>query len=171
MRFLLTTLPLFLLAIPAAAEDKPVQFVRDVRPILAKNCFGCHGPDEKARKAKLRLDVEDSAKAVIVAGDIDASDLIKRITSGGDDRMPPPKTGPALPADQIDLITRWVKQGAKWERHWSFEKPIRPPLPDVRLADWPKNPIDRFVLARLEKEGLKPSPEADKPTLARRVAL
>jgi Protein of unknown function (DUF1553)/Protein of unknown function (DUF1549)/Planctomycete cytochrome C len=170
MRFLLTTLPIFL-AIPTAAQDKPVHFVRDIRPILAKNCFGCHGPDEKARKAKLRLDVEDSAKAVIVAGDVDASDLIKRISSGGDDRMPPPKTGSALPADQIDLITRWVKQGAKWGRHWAFEKPVRPPLPDVHLADWPKNPIDRFTLARLEKEGLKPSPEADKHTLARRVAL
>src|SRR5947199_93943 len=76
--------------------------------------------------------------------------------AGGDERMPPPKTGPSLPPEQIEVLTRWVKQGAKWGRHWAFEKPIRPPLPGVELADWPKNPIDRFVLARLEKEGLAP---------------
>jgi hypothetical protein len=158
-------------ALPAWADEKPINFVRDVRPILAKNCFGCHGPDEKARKAKLRLDLEGGAKAVIVPGEPDASDLVKRITADGDDRMPPPKTGPALPAEQIEILTKWVKQGAKWGRHWAFEKPVRPGLPEVKLTAWPKNPIDRFVLARLEKEGLKPSPEADKYTLARRVAL
>jgi Protein of unknown function (DUF1553)/Protein of unknown function (DUF1549)/Planctomycete cytochrome C len=162
---------LLLLALPASADDKPVNFVRDVRPILAKNCFGCHGPDEKARKAKLRLDLEEGAKAVIVPGEPDASDLVKRITSEGDDRMPPPKTGPALPAEQQELLTRWVKQGAKWGRHWAFEKPVRPPLPEVKFAGWAKNPVDRFVVARLEREGLAPSPEADKYTLARRVAL
>ena len=104
------------IALPARADDKPVSFVRDVRPILAKNCFGCHGPDEKARKAKLRLDVEEGAKAVIVPGEPDASDLVKRITAEGDDRMPPPKTGKPLPPEQVELITRWVKQGAKWDR-------------------------------------------------------
>src|SRR3954471_4885903 len=137
---------LLVLATPLWADDKPVSFVRDVRPILAKNCFGCHGPDEKARKAKLRLDVEDSAKNVIVAGDVDASDLIKRITSEGDDRMPPPKVGPAPPAEQVELVRRWVKEGAKWGRHWSFDTPAPPTLPDVKLADWPKNEIDRFIL-------------------------
>src|SRR3954447_559513 len=162
---------LLFVAVPARADDKPVSFVRDVRPILAKNCFGCHGPDDKARKAKLRLDVEESAKGVVVPGEPDASDLVKRISAEGDDRMPPPKTGKALPPEQVEVITRWVKQGAKWGRHWAFEKPVRPPLPAVKLADWPKNPIDRFVLARLEADGLKPSPEADKYTLARRVAL
>jgi hypothetical protein len=162
---------ILLLAPPAIADEKPVNFVRDVRPILAKNCFGCHGPDEKARKAKLRLDLEEVAKAVIVAGEPDASDLVKRITAEGDDRMPPPKTGKALPAEQVEVITRWVKQGAKWGRHWAFEKPVRPPLPEVKQAGWPKNPIDRFVLSRLEREGITPSPEADKYTLARRVAL
>src|SRR4051812_22313331 len=91
---------LLCITLPAQADDQPVNFVRDVRPILAKNCFGCHGPDEKARKAKLRLDVEESAKNVIVAGDVDASDLVKRLTSEGDDRMPPPKIGPALPPEQ-----------------------------------------------------------------------
>src|SRR5262249_18891815 len=122
-------------------------------------------------KAKLRLDVEESAKGVIVSGDIDASDLVKRITSEGDDRMPPPKAAGALPPEQIELIRQWVKQGAKWGRHWAFEKPVRPRIPDVKLADWPRSPIDRLVLARLEKEGLRPSAEADKYTLARRVAL
>ena len=162
---------LLFVAVPARADDKPVSVERDVRPILARNCFGCHGPDEKARKAKLRLDVEESAKGVIVAGEPDASDLVKRITGDGDDRMPPPKAGKPLPPEQVDLITRWVQQGAKWGRHWAFQKPVRPPLPAVRAADWPKSPVDRFVLARLEKEGLAPSPEADKYTLARRVAL
>src|SRR5262245_60905656 len=100
---------LLFIAVPARADDKPVSFVRDVRPILAKNCFGCHGPDEKARKAKLRLDVEDSAKAVIVSGDTDASDLVKRITAEGDDRMPPAKVGPALLPEQVEVLTRWVK--------------------------------------------------------------
>jgi Protein of unknown function (DUF1553)/Protein of unknown function (DUF1549)/Planctomycete cytochrome C len=162
---------LLCITLPAQADDQPVNFVRDVRPILAKNCFGCHGPDEKARKAKLRLDVEESAKNVIVAGDVDASDLIKRLTSEGDDRMPPPKIGPALHPEQVELVRRWVKEGAKWGRHWSFEKPVRPPLPDVKLTSWPKSEIDRFILARLEKEGLTPSAEADKHTLVRRVAL
>jgi mono/diheme cytochrome c family protein len=162
---------LLLFAFPARADDKPVNFIRDVRPILAKNCFGCHGPDEKARKAKLRLDVEESARAVIVAGDVDASDIVKRITAEGDDRMPPAKADKALTPEQVEVISRWVKRGAKWGRNWAFEKPTRPPLPEVKLVDWPKSPIDRFVLARLEKEGLAPSPEADKYTLARRVAL
>src|SRR6476469_5109243 len=120
---------LLVIALPARADDKPVNFVRDVRPILAKNCFGCHGPDEKARKAKLRLDVEGSAKAVIVHGEPDASDLVKRVTADGDDRMPPPKTGKGLPPEQVEVLTRWVKQGAKWGRHWASEKPTRPSLP------------------------------------------
>ena len=96
--------------------------------------------------------------------------LLQRIASRDDDRMPPAKTGKTLTAEQIDTLNTWVKQGAKWGRHWAFEKPVRPKLPEVKLATWPKNAIDRFILARLEKEGLKPSPEADKYTLARRVA-
>lgn len=169
MRWLI--LAVALIAAPAFADEKPVSFVRDVRPILVKNCYACHGPDDKQRKAKLRFDIEESAKSkVIVPGDAD-SELLKRVASHDDDRMPPAKAGSALAPEQIDILKAWVKEGAKWGRHWAFEKPVRPPLPDVKLADWPRNPIDRFVLARLEKEGLKPSPEAGKFTLARRVAL
>src|SRR4051812_49937876 len=113
-------------ALPARADDKPVSFVRDVRPILAKNCFGCHGPDEKARKAKLRLDVEESAKGVIVPGDPDASDLIKRVTAEGDDRMPPPKAGNALPPEEAEISTQWLTRAGNWGRHWASARPTRP---------------------------------------------
>jgi hypothetical protein len=171
MRLLFVIVVSALLAPSVFADERPINFVRDVRPILATHCFACHGPDEKQRKAKLRLDVEESANAkVIVPGDLE-SELLKRISSKDDDRMPPAKAGSALTAEQIDILKAWIKQGAKWGRHWAFEKPVRPPLPNVKLADWPRNPIDRLVLARLEKEGLKPSPEADKYTLARRAAL
>jgi mono/diheme cytochrome c family protein/cell division protein FtsB len=156
----------------AVAADKSVDFVRDVRPILVNNCFACHGPDDKQRKARLRFDVEDSAKKkAIVAGDADGSPLVQRVLSRDEDRMPPAETGKTLTPEQVETLKQWIKHGAKWGRHWAFEKPVRPPLPDIKLAGWPKNPIDRFVLARLEKEGLKPSQEADKYTLARRVAL
>ena len=178
MRRLLTTVALFALGLPAVAAETAVNFVRDVRPILAKNCFGCHGPDEKKRQAGLRLDVESSAKAerkgrkAIVPGDPTASTLVRRIDSAdADEKMPPADSGRALTQEQIDLLKQWVKQGAKWGQHWAFEKPVRPPLPVVKRADWAKGSIDRFVLARLEKEGLAPSPEADRSTLARRVAL
>ncbi len=171
MRFHFCCLALALLGAHAFAEEKPVNFVRDVRPILVHNCYACHGPDDKQRKAKLRLDVEASAKAkAIVPGDM-KSELLQRIASRDDDRMPPAKTGKTLTPEQIDTLKTWVKQGAKWGRHWAFEKPVRPKLPEVKLANWPKNAIDRFILARLEKEKLQPSPEADKYTLARRVAL
>ena len=174
MRFLFLATSFVFVTVPAFGEDRPVHFVRDVRPILAKNCFGCHGPDEKQRKAKLRLDVEESArtKKAVVPGDADASKLVQRITSREDDRMPPVDSGKELTPDQVGLITRWVKQGAKWGQHWAFQKPERPPNPEITNHQSAiANPIDRFVLARLEKEGLKPSPEADRYILARRVAL
>jgi hypothetical protein len=156
----------------------PVNFVRDVRPILSKHCFACHGPDEGHRKADLRLDVEASAKGtaaepgVIVAGKAGASELVSRIISTDDEmRMPPPKSGPPLAKEQIDLIKRWIDQGAKWGAHWSFTPPDRPQPPTVKQAAWPKNDIDRFVLARLEREQLAPSPAVDRVTLIRRVSL
>lgn len=160
------------------AKPKPVSFVRDIRPILAKNCYACHGPDESQRKAKLRLDTKQGAFATresgnpLAPGKPDESEVYVRITS--DDptmRMPPGKDDKRLVPEQVALIKRWIEEGAKWESHWAFEKPERPPIPAVKDESWAKTPIDRFVLARLEVEGLKPSPEADRYALVRRVSL
>jgi len=166
---------------PSAAEEgKPseLQFNRDIRPILSENCFQCHGPDVHQRQAELRLDTHEGATAehdggkAIVAGNIKSSRLIQRILSTvADERMPPEKTGRKLTAQQIDLLRKWIEQGAKYEKHWSLLPPQRVELPKVNDAAWPKNAIDRFALARLEREGLSPSPEADKGTLLRRVSL
>jgi hypothetical protein len=155
-----------------------IEFNRDIRPILSDRCYACHGPDQAARKSKLRLDTETGAKADlggrfgIVPGDIAGSEVVKRITATGGTRMPPPWSGaPRLPDKDIDLLVRWIKEGAQWEKHWSFIPPVRPELPPVSDPKWPKNAIDYFVMARLGREGLKPSPEADRRTLIRRVAL
>ena len=171
-------------AIRASSEEpanKPVNFIRDVRPILARNCYECHGPDEGHRKAELRLDTSVGAlgknaknkeSAAFVPKNLEASEAYRRIISTDDsERMPPPKSGKTLTPEQIDILKRWIEQGASWSAHWAFEKPVRPALPDVSDAQWSRNEIDRFVLARLDKEGLTPSPEADRRTLARRVAL
>jgi hypothetical protein len=170
-----------LAGIQAALAEIPVKgpnFSRDIRPILSENCFACHGPDEKARKAKLRLDTKEGAfaeidgKPVIVAGESGKSELVRRITTADpEDKMPPEKSGKHLSEQQIDLLKHWVDSGAKWELHWAFEKPVRPPLPEVRHKDWPQNPIDYFTLAKMEQEGLAPSPQADKRTLVRRSTL
>ncbi len=175
---------LALAALFVAAADPPVDFTRDVRPILASRCFNCHGPDDKTRKAGLRLDLREAATKklrsgfiAIIPGDVERSDLIARITS--DDPtlvMPPAKLGNALKAGEIDILRRWVKQGAKYDQHWAFVAPKRPAVPDggdsggsrPRLA---RNPIDRFLLARLEKEKLTFSPEADRASLLRRVSI
>ena len=152
---------------------------RDVRPILSDNCFACHGPDDKARKAGLRLDTKEGAFAklksgglAIVPGKPDESELIFRIESDDPElHMPPKKSGKQLTADQVAVLRRWVEQGATWSTHWAFEPPRKPALPAVKNAGWPINEIDRFILARLEAEGLSPSPEAGKTTLIRRVTL
>jgi mono/diheme cytochrome c family protein len=176
MRRSLSLLPLALLAAPAAAQT--VDFNRDVRPILSNNCFACHGPDEKVRKADLRLDTREGATAdrdghaAVVPGKPDASEVVKRLTADKPGkRMPPAKTGKTLSKAEIDTLTRWVKEGAPYAKHWAYVPPARPEFPVVKNAAWPKNPIDRFILARLEKEGLSPSSEADRYALARRLAL
>lgn len=161
------------------ATARAVDFNREIRPILSDNCFACHGPDENERKAKLRLDQKEDAfkpaksgDLAIVPGKPNESALIARIFSTDpDDVMPPPKTGKKLTAQQKDLLKRWIADGAKWQEHWAFEVPRRPELPATKNKDWPENEIDHFVLARLEKEGLKPAPDADKTTLARRTTL
>src|SRR5947209_11819092 len=167
-------------ALGAAAVPSPVnaantpEYNRDVRPILAENCFACHGPDRNARKADLRLDVrEDALKAnVFVPGKPDESALIERIFSDEPSQlMPPPKSHKKLTAAEKEVLKRWVASGAEYQPHWSFIAPTRPPLPAVKNVGWVRNPIDRFVLAGLEKRGLTPAPEAGRRTLARRLSL
>ena len=157
-----------------------VGFNRDIRPILSDKCFTCHGPDAANRKTKLRFDIESGAmialregRHAIVPGDPDNSEMVRRITSTDKAvRMPPAYMGREKLSDhEIELIRTWISQGAKWEPFWSFIPPQRPPLPAVKDQNWAKNPIDTFILSKLEREGLRPSPEADKRTLIRRVSL
>ncbi|HEV2948199.1 MAG TPA: DUF1553 domain-containing protein [Gemmataceae bacterium] len=169
----LSIFALLLAAAGSGAESPaPIRFGRDILPILSENCFKCHGPDEKARKAKLRLDVRESAMKVVEPGKSDESEMIRRVfSSDPKERMPPPKSNRTLTAEQKDLLKRWIDQGARWGKHWAYETPTRPALPKVKNGAWPRNGIDFFVLARLEKEGMTPSPEASKETLIRRVSL
>ncbi|MGL4463465.1 MAG: DUF1553 domain-containing protein [Planctomycetia bacterium] len=156
---------------PAAA---PLEYNRDVRPILAENCFACHGPDSAARKADLRLDRRDDAVAAkaIIPGKPDDSAVLGRILSGdADEVMPPPESHKKLTDAQKDLLRRWIAQGAEYQPHWSFLPAKRPAPPAVKNEAWVRNPIDRFILAELEKQGLTPAPEADRRTLARRLSL
>jgi hypothetical protein len=156
-----------------ATEPLPgqIEFNRDVRPILSDLCFKCHGPDGRQRKGDLRLDIPDGTR-VLVPKHPERSELYRRITADDpSERMPPASSGRRLSTRQIDLLRRWVEQGAAWQKHWSLISPTRPSFPAVRRADWVRNPIDAFVLARLEKEGLAPSPEAERTTLIRRVTL
>ncbi len=158
------------------AAEPPVSFGRDVLPILSDHCFHCHGPDAKSRKGNLRLDTAEGAlrqqEPVIVPKQSGASSLVERITSGDAEAvMPPPSAKRPLTPKQIDTLRRWIDQGATWGKHWAFESPVRPALPVVKQNDWPRNPIDYFVLARLEQENLTPAPSAERETLIRRVTL
>ena len=167
-----------------AAVDAPpipervVDFAREVRPILSENCFACHGPDEQGRQRGLRLDVPDGALGdraqfggpVIVAGNAEESLLFHRITAeNAGDRMP--RGADPLTDAEVETLRLWIDQGAEWQLHWAFIPPERPALPPVADSEWLRNPIDSFVLARLEADGLAPSAEADRATLLRRVAL
>ncbi|HEY7153633.1 MAG TPA: DUF1549 domain-containing protein, partial [Gemmataceae bacterium] len=154
-----------------------VDFSRDILPILSDKCFHCHGPDTRARKAKLRFDTKEGAfrlrkgKAVIVPGNSAASEMVRRVSADEDERMPPPESNRVLTSKQIDLLRKWVDEGAKWGQHWAFEPPRRPPVPRTRLHGWTRNDLDAFVLARLEKEDLRPSSEAPRTAWLRRVTL
>ncbi len=169
MRLPLTVAALALLASASSAAGP--DFARDVLPILSDHCFQCHGPAEKGRKADLRLDTEADAlrtdNPVIVPGKSMDSEIIKRmLTTDETEVMPPPKANKPLTAKQIDTLKAWIDGGAKWGKHWAFSVPLRGGVPGQK-----KNPIDGFVFARLEKEGLKPSVPASKETLIRRVTL
>ena len=155
-----------------------VDFQRQVRPILSDNCFLCHGPDKGTRMADLRLDIKDGALAArkngspIVPGKPEESLLIKRIFSENDSfRMPPMMSHKTLTAEQKDTLKKWIAEGAPWKEHWSFIPPAPHAPPPVHDAAWVKTPIDQFLLARMEAEGLKPNAEADRRTLIRRVTL
>jgi hypothetical protein len=161
-----------------SAAGERVDFHRDIRPILSEACFQCHGPDDKQRKADLRLDKKDGAFAdlggyfAIVPNKPQESRLFQRITATDPkEHMPPPKSGKKLTSRQIELIRLWIEQGAPWSEHWAFIPPVRPVLPAVHNGAWVRNPIDAFILARLEREGLHTSPEADKVILLRRLSL
>lgn len=156
----------------------PVEYNRDIRPILSENCFACHGADPASRKAKLRLDSYADATAngesgspAIVPGKPQQSEAIRRLFDDGDDLMPPEKSHKVLTVAQKNLLKRWVAQGAKYQPHWALIAPERPALPKVKNTRWARNPIDQFILARLEQEKLTPASEAERRTLARRVTL
>ena len=160
-------------SVPVEAEDA-ISFNRDIRPILADKCFYCHGQDANKREADLRLDDRAAALAAgaFVPGDIGASKLVQRIHSTDPDtQMPPPDSNRMLTAAEKQLLERWVAAGAGYETHWAFVPPQRPELPAVQRADWVVNPIDRFVLAKLESAGLSPSPPADRKTLIKRLSI
>ncbi|MCC6793945.1 MAG: DUF1553 domain-containing protein [Candidatus Hydrogenedentes bacterium] len=161
------------------ADPSPVRFNRDVLPIFVKNCYACHGADAAKRKASFRLDDDStlfaalpSGNIAIVPGDRSMSALWRRVaTKDSSDVMPPPDSGKSLTPDEIETIGRWIDSGAPYEAHWAFQPLRRATPPAVENASWPRNTIDRFVLARLEKAGLPPSPEADKRTLIRRLSF
>src|SRR5262245_20411623 len=167
----------------AAGAARPVygdavDFQRDVRPLLSRHCFKCHGPDDKARKAKLRLDVREAATKggrsglpAVAPGKPDDSELVRRIFADESEVMPPPSTKNPLSDSQKQVLRRWIAEGADYKPHWAFVPPRQRPLPKVKQADWPRNPIDYVVLSRLEAAGLRPAPEADRYKLVRRLFL
>jgi len=165
------------LAVAILPLQAAVDFNREIRPILSDNCFKCHGPDDKHRMANLRLDLRDGGafranRPLLVAGDAAKSILYQRIAHADKSRrMPPANADTHLTDHQIALIKEWIDEGAKWEMHWAFTAPKRPEVPTVKTPTWVRNPIDNFVLARLEAENLHPSPEADRATLLRRVSF
>lgn len=161
----------------ASAADRPLNFARDIRPILSNNCFKCHGPDEKERKGGLRLDTAEGGTAklesgsqAVIPGKFDESEMIVRILSEDpNEKMPPPESGKKVTPEQLALLKRWIQEGATWTQHWSFIPPQHHPVPMVKNNERVGNAIDQFILARLEAEGLSLSAPADRVTLIRRV--
>ena len=162
------------LGVAVHADEGTLEFNRDIRPILSANCFSCHGPDAASHQADLRLDEREVAIefAAIVPGDPDSSEMLRRIASEDDDEvMPPPESKKQLTAGEKSLVARWIREGAEYQPHWSFVPPQRSELPAVENLAWARQPLDHFVLQRLEKEGLAPAPEADRRTLIRRLSF
>src|SRR3954447_23345369 len=162
----------------AATISGNIDFQRQVRPILSDNCFLCHGPDKGTRMVDLRLDIQEGALAQrkngypVVPGKPDESLLVKRIYSDNPAfRMPPVFSHKTLSEEQKGILKRWIEQGAKWNQHWAFVPPKKVALPAVRHSSWPRNEIDRFLLAAMEANSFEPAPEADRRTLIRRVTL
>jgi mono/diheme cytochrome c family protein len=174
--FLIVSAPAEDRADPANAAQPEMRYNRDIRPILSNHCFKCHGPDLK--KSGLDLQNADAARKTLKSGNVafvpgkaKESQLIERVGAGNDDPRHMPPKGERLKPEQIAKLTAWIDQGAKYEEHWAYVKPLHPPLPSVKDRKWPRNGIDYFVLAQLETEGLAPSPEAERTTLIRRVCL
>ncbi len=162
----------------ALAAEAPVDFDRDIRPILSDQCFHCHGPDAKNQKSEFRLDTKEHLFADlggyfgVKPGSLEDSELHWRIRSDDPaDQMPPPDSNRSLTSEQKDLLDRWIQEGAPYAKHWSFEPPVRAEAPEVKIDAWNRNPVDRFLLAKLESAGLKPTPKADRETLLRRASL
>ncbi len=162
--------------------EQPIDFARDIQPILSENCFHCHGPDAANREADLRLDQQTAAEAMLMPGDREDSELYRRIATADDDElMPPSGSNRSLTAAQIELIGRWIDQGAAWGEHWAFAPLVRPQMPAAQPStsehlhaaseSWDEHPIDRFVLAMLSREGVEPAPPAPPEALLRRVSL
>ncbi len=168
-----------LAALSTAQAAQPVQFNRDIRPILAEACFHCHGPDPGTRKAGLRLDTEagfftskDGEPPTVIKNKPETSALFQRLISTDEDEiMPPPESHKTLKPEQIALVRQWIAEGAPWQPHWSFMQPEKAEQPQVKDNAWVKTPVDRFILAKLEAAGLEPAPEADAHTLVRRISL
>ena len=169
---------LVLVPVGCSRPQRPLVFNESIAPILTENCYACHGPDPGGRKSGLRLDRAEFAFApheksgpAILRGDPDRSPLILRLESRDPKQvMPPEEAHKSVSAAQIALLRRWIKEGAVYQEHWAFIAPQKPAIPAVRQKIWVTNPIDTFILARLEREGLSPSPEADRPELIRRVS-
>ncbi len=162
-----------------SADKNAVDFATQILPIISTKCFHCHGPDESARKAKLRLDIGTEAVKerkdgtfAIKPGNLEHSELVKRITNPDPDEvMPPPDEKHPLKPAEIALLKKWIQQGAPYEKHWAFKKPVRAALPAVKNKKWARNEIDRFILAKIEAAKLKPSPPAERSILLRRLSL
>ena len=158
----------------ALAAEIPLDFNREIRPILSDKCFACHGPDKKNRKGKLRLDLEESAKdpkkSAVVPGNPKESELIYHITTDDEEElMPPVDSGKSLTTKEKELLRRWIAEGASWSEHWAYVPPRKHELPTVKKTRWPANWIDHFALRHMEQSGQKPAPDADSITLVRRL--
>ncbi len=169
---------LLILESPSSHAQTPINYERDIRPILSDNCFHCHGPDEAERKAGIRLDTKDGLfaqvddQAIVSPNNPDESLLLHRVFSADpDEAMPPAEAKKKFGDNERALLKRWIKEGAQWSEHWAFIAPTTPPLPTTDKEEWTRNPIDQFTVAMMKEQGLQPSKEASKETLIRRVSL